>query len=236
MALVGDELIKEKDNQNDEDTPTVVNKDNSSPDSIREVLDDVEAQIDKVREAVLKLSMERDGLVDLLESISGSLNTTTLSDLHKEEVILEVERLRSRAEDVVCKVKTRRTESQVEALKGVEVEMTRLVQTVEREGGGEEGEFMCKGFLAACGGEVVGKIQSCEKFEKMVLGCALEDQKWVRRRLLEMLSHIAEVKKATSANEDMIDVTNEKTDCSNDTKKLGSEEIQPVVPLPKSAQ
>jgi len=187
--------VTEKDNINQD----IDNSDTSSSDSIREVLDDVEAQIEKVREAVIRLNSERDGLVELLDSISFSLNTTSLSDLHKEEVILEVDRLRCRAGDVVCQVRTRRVASQVEALKGVEVEMARLVETVEREV--DSGELMCKGFIAACGGEVVGKSHSCQKFEKMVLGCALEDQKLIKKRLVELLAQIGEIRTATARTE-----------------------------------
>ena len=53
---------------------------------------------------------------------------------------------------------------------------------------------MCTGFLAACGGDVMGKSQNCQKFEKLVLGCAVEDQKLIKKRLTELLAQIVEIK------------------------------------------
>jgi len=169
--------------------------DSANPDSVREVLDDVEAQIEKVRASVLSLSSERDGLVELLQSINESLQTSSLSDLHKEEVMLEVNRLNARAGDIVIEIKTRRTASQAEAMKGVEAEFSRLVKTVEIDGG-QDAETMCKEYIAACGEDVWGQRQSCQKFEQLVLGCALEDQKLVKRRLEELLEQIGEIRKA----------------------------------------
>eukprot|EP00090_Calanus_glacialis_P025923 TRINITY_DN40652_c0_g1_i1.p1 TRINITY_DN40652_c0_g1~~TRINITY_DN40652_c0_g1_i1.p1 ORF type:complete len:227 (+),score=98.73 TRINITY_DN40652_c0_g1_i1:29-709(+) len=190
------------------------------PDSIREVLDDVEAQIEKVREAVIRLSSERDSLIELLDSIGGSLDTTSLSDLHKEEAMLEVDRLTCRVGEVVCQVRIRRIPSQVEALKGVEEEMARLVDTVERDVSCEVGEQMCAGFLAACGGEVMGARQSCQKFEKMVLGCAVEDQKLVRKRLVELMVQIKEIRKAGTVMDEHIEKNKELATNEKDEKQI----------------
>ena len=186
-----------------------------SPDNIREVLDDVEAQIERVREAVNRLGEERDGLIELLDSIGGSVQTTSLSDMHKEETMLEVDRLKRRVGEVVCLVKTRRTQSQVESLKGVEEEMARLVSAVERDLEGLEGERMCTGFLAACGGDVMGKSQNCQKFEKLVLGCAVEDQKLIKKRLTELLAQIVEIKDNGTAKTESTE--NEKLEISSDS-------------------
>ena len=135
--------------------------------------------------------------------------------------MLEVDRLKDRAGDMVIEIKTRRTDSQVEALRGVEDEISRLVETVERDVGGAGGEAMCKGFIAACGGEVVGQRLSCQKFEKMVLGCALVDQKMVKIRLEELLGQIREIRTAESDMIVRIDTGSvEAKDISNDNKKV----------------
>ena len=79
----------------------------SCHDNVRQVLDDIEAQIEKLREAVTKLSGDKRSLVEVLDSVHQGLPGTELSDLEKEEIGLEVTRLRGRAEDVRCELVTR---------------------------------------------------------------------------------------------------------------------------------
>ena len=79
----------------------------SCHDNVRQVLDDIEAQIEKLREAVTKLSGDKRSLVEVLDSVHQGLPGTELSDLEKEEIGLEVMRLRGRAEDVRCELVTR---------------------------------------------------------------------------------------------------------------------------------
>ena len=79
----------------------------SCHDNVRQVLDDIEAQIEKLREAVTKLSVDKRSLVEVLDSVHQGLPGTELSDLEREEIGLEVTRLRGRAEDVRCELVTR---------------------------------------------------------------------------------------------------------------------------------
>ena len=124
--------------------PTVVNNDEddkekeadiSCHDNVRQVLDDIEAQIEKLREAVTKLSRDKSSLMEVLESVHQGLPGTDLSDLEREEIGLEVTRLRGRAEDVRCELVTRYA---------VTIMMGRGLMTSLQEdraaGGGQEGD------------------------------------------------------------------------------------------------
>ena len=81
----------------------------SCHDNVRQVLDDIEAQIEKLRDAVTKLSGDKRSLVEVLDSVSQGLPGpgTELSEVEREEIGLEVRRLRARAEDVRCDLVTR---------------------------------------------------------------------------------------------------------------------------------
>ena len=73
------------------------------------MLDDIEAQIEKLRDAVTKLSGDKRSLMEVLDSVSQGLPGpgTELSEVEREEIGLEVRRLRARAEDVRCDLVTR---------------------------------------------------------------------------------------------------------------------------------
>ena len=164
-------------------------------DNVRQVLDDVEAQIERFREAVTKLSEDKMNLFDVLESIKHSLPGTDLTEVEREEINFEVSRLRGRAEDAVCEVVSRRTAGQEEARKVLDVEVAKLVKMVEQDPDGGDSERVCRSYLAACdGGDAEAgagaRVAVCHKFERLVLDCSVQDQKCVRLRLRDILQSI----------------------------------------------
>ena len=76
-------------------------------DNVRQVLYDIEAQIEKLRDAVTKLSGDKSSLGEVLDSVHQGLPGTDLSEIEREEIGLELARLRGRAEDVKCELVTR---------------------------------------------------------------------------------------------------------------------------------
>ena len=76
-------------------------------DNVRQVLYDIEAQIEKLRDAVTKLSGDKSSLGEVLDSVHQGLPGTELSEIEREEIGLELARLRGRAEDVKCELVTR---------------------------------------------------------------------------------------------------------------------------------
>ena len=121
--------------ENSDDNDQVMNdkNDDSCNDNIRNVLDDVENQIEMLKEAVMKIVQDKASVTSLLESIGHNLpDTPELSTVEREELSLEVERLKSRLEDLKCEVVTRRSDSQVEAKNKVDEELLKLVKLVEQ--------------------------------------------------------------------------------------------------------
>ena len=120
-------------NSDDNDQVMNDNNDDSCNDNIRNVLDDVENQIEMLKEAVMKIVQDKASVTSLLESIGHNLpDTPELSTVEREELSLEVERLKSRLEDLKCEVVTRRSDSQVEAKNKVDEELLKLVKLVEQ--------------------------------------------------------------------------------------------------------
>ena len=120
-------------NSDDNDQVMNDNNDDSCNDNIRHVLDDVENQIEMLKEAVMKIVQDKASVTSLLESIGHNLpDTPELSTVEREELGLEVERLKSRLEDLKCDVVTRRSDSQVEAKNKVDEELLKLVKLVEQ--------------------------------------------------------------------------------------------------------
>ena len=120
-------------NSDDNDQVMNDNNDDSCNDNIRHVLDDVENQIEMLKEAVMKIVQDKASVTSLLESIGHNLpDTPELSTVEREELSLEVERLKSRLEDLKCDVVTRRSDSQVEAKNKVDEELLKLVKLVEQ--------------------------------------------------------------------------------------------------------
>ena len=120
MVIVNDVDIDEKSVTNPESNSKADNNEASGNeeedevnlschDNVRQVLDDIEAQIEKLREAVTKLSGDKLSLMEVLDSVSQGLPGpgTELSEVEREEIGLEVRRLRARAEDVRCDLVTR---------------------------------------------------------------------------------------------------------------------------------
>ena len=133
VEMVEREVTNDEDNEAEQDTETSDANDESCNDNIRHVLDDVESQIENIRDAVMKLVKEKENVVSLLDNIQQSLpDTPELSSVEREELSLEVARLQGRLEDVRLGVEVRRTDSQQSALAMVEEELLKLVKMVQQ--------------------------------------------------------------------------------------------------------
>ena len=138
VELVEREVTNDEDTSAaDHDNPTDYEmsdaNDESCNDNIRHVLDDVESQIESIRDSVMKLVREKDNVASLLDNIHQSLpDTSELSSVEREELGLEVARLQGRLEDVRLGLEVRRTDSQQTALRMVEDELLKLVKMVQQ--------------------------------------------------------------------------------------------------------
>lgn len=91
-----------------------------------------------------------------------------------------MDRLKERCKAIEVRVYTVRDEGQTQALEKVTQALANL-ETEVSDNGSVETSKKAQSFLNACLPDSVGAVDS--RFQSMVLGCALDDQKEVRRRL-----------------------------------------------------
>jgi hypothetical protein len=159
--------------------------------SIREVLDGLEEQIESLRKAALRLQKEKEELMCTLRCVGEPGVLDQLGEVEAEEINGEVLRLVARLGCLHVGVQQHREAGQQECVLQIESEIEKLVGLVE----GEqfiEAEHLCRAYLGACGGD--GVVAGDDRFEKMLLGCSVEDQKVIRKKLEGFLEQILVLK------------------------------------------
>eukprot|EP00088_Acartia_fossae_P046876 TRINITY_DN50751_c0_g1_i1.p1 TRINITY_DN50751_c0_g1~~TRINITY_DN50751_c0_g1_i1.p1 ORF type:complete len:213 (+),score=74.44 TRINITY_DN50751_c0_g1_i1:39-677(+) len=168
---------------------TVVHKDvggSSQLDSIKELLDDVEDQIEQVRAQAEHIIEEKEDIQTTLEMLTNQDQLTGLSEVDKEEVKVVVERLNSRLNSVNVNLSTSRTSAQQDSLHSVNRAIDTLIFQIQTDT--VQAHLLCSQYLSAAGSDIDHPADV--KFEQHLLGCTAEDQKNVKKRLLGLLDHI----------------------------------------------
>uniref|UniRef100_H3B5T6 BAG domain-containing protein n=1 Tax=Latimeria chalumnae TaxID=7897 RepID=H3B5T6_LATCH len=145
-----------------------------------EALDQLERRVAELREDVAALEDEKFALLDTLKQTRESLNTQGISEGESEEISLTLDRLIGRTQVVRIELRFVRSPPQEEALQQVDTIMEELQQ--ELRGNPAQARAQLHACLNAC------KAHGAEghadhKFQSLLIGCALEDQKRVRQRL-----------------------------------------------------
>lgn len=104
----------------------------------------------------------------------------------KDEIVHFTERVSARCGTVEICVRTVRNEMQEESLHQVNSFINNLV--IELHDDPFAVKERCLSFMAACGSKSDENVD--KSFELAVLGCSLDDQKRVRRRLQGLLNYI----------------------------------------------
>ena len=99
-----------------------------------------------------------------------------------------MEQMQSRCLTVNIEVKTNRDSAQEEALHQVNSLIDKLVVELHADPGGTR--TRCLAYMNACSSHL--HTDSDKTFENAILGCALDDQKKVRKRLQGLLYYIEE--------------------------------------------
>ncbi len=146
-------------------------------DNVQEVLDDVEKRIEECRSMAIKLHNDKIRLQETLNAVmASSVEVDGLSDVDREELGVNVDRLASRLETVQVQIVTHRTEEQSEALGKVDSMISELI-VKSNSAGCDDALAIAEDYLNACSGG------NGSKFEKVLLSCTSDDQKEVKKRL-----------------------------------------------------
>ncbi|XP_044145629.1 BAG family molecular chaperone regulator 2 [Bufo gargarizans] len=152
-----------------------------------EVLDDLETRVQSLRDSASALELEKDSIIEMIHSVKNSQDMRNISDGEREELTLTAERLMSRTVTVEVSVETIRNPQQTSALQKATLIIDEILKKVMDNL--EDGKKQLITLYAACTSDVPpGPID--QKFQSVIIGCAIEDQKKIKRRLENLIRNI----------------------------------------------
>uniref|UniRef100_A0AAV2JKB1 BAG family molecular chaperone regulator 2 n=1 Tax=Knipowitschia caucasica TaxID=637954 RepID=A0AAV2JKB1_KNICA len=148
-----------------------------------ETLDQLEIRVETLRDTASAMEQERECILEMIQSLKNGQEMRSISDGEREELSLTAERLMGRTLSVEVCVGTIRNPQQEDALR----KATSIINEIVKKllGDMEAGRQRLQALHAACVTEAP-PVPIDQKFQALVIGCALEDQKKIKRRL-EML-------------------------------------------------
>ncbi|XP_036979363.1 BAG family molecular chaperone regulator 2 [Acanthopagrus latus] len=157
-----------------------------------ETLDQLEMRVEALREAASAMEQERECILETLQSIQNGQEMRNICAGEKEELELTANRLMGRTLSVEISVGTIRSPMQEEALNKATAIIDELVKKLLDDM--ECGRQRLLALHAAC----VTEAPPCpidQKFQAIVISCALEDQKKIKRRLETLMRNVENAEK-----------------------------------------
>ncbi|KAG7211948.1 hypothetical protein KM043_011157 [Ampulex compressa] len=150
------------------------------------LLDQIEVHVEQLRRDAWRLEEEKDSLLTTLDTLRNNEILCTLEEPDKDDVLRYAERLSTRCLTVDILVKIQRDHIQQEALHQVNGLIDGLVIGLRDDPTGTRQR--CASFMSACSSQGMGL--SDKNFETAILGCTIDDQKRVKKRLQGLLDYI----------------------------------------------
>ncbi|XP_073953976.1 BAG family molecular chaperone regulator 2-like isoform X2 [Choristoneura fumiferana] len=154
------------------------------------VLDQVEMRVERLRRDTVRIEEERDSLLSTLDSVRHSELLMEVTECDKDDISRYAERILARAMTVEVAVRTDRDPQQEEALHQVNMYIDQLVMSVQEDGCSAHAR--CQTYMNACT-SAPDAAASDKNFESAILGCTLDDQKRVKKRLQGLLDYFAKL-------------------------------------------
>ncbi|KAM8953052.1 BAG family molecular chaperone regulator 2 [Pelodytes ibericus] len=157
-----------------------------------ETLDELEIRVQALRDAASSLEVEKESLIETIHSIQNSQDMRNISDGEREELTITADRLMKRALTVEVSLETIRNPQQASSLQQATMIIDDIAKKVVENL--ETGRKQLMSLYGACTSEVPpGPID--QKFQSIIIGCALEDQKKIKRRLETLIRNIDRAEK-----------------------------------------
>ncbi|XP_059477350.1 BAG family molecular chaperone regulator 2 [Neocloeon triangulifer] len=175
-------------------------KPNDPRSRLMKMLDNLEDEVEGLRKNAMALEDKKETLLGNLDIIRQSQVVDVLNDDEKKEIEDYIDMISCRCKTVQIKVNTMRDQQQEESLHNVNSLIDSMVLNLQSDPLGTRGR--CLSYLSSFyryedDNEVLVTIASklqpmhADKgFENALLGCTLDDQKSVKRRLRGLLSYI----------------------------------------------
>ncbi|XP_023291371.1 BAG family molecular chaperone regulator 2 isoform X2 [Lucilia cuprina] len=190
-------------NLSDNNTSMVIHNSNNSSmciDRFVTVLDQLDARVEKFRKDALGLQEKRDFLLMSIDLIKSNDLMQNLTESEREEISCYIQRVNSRLSTVELNVRTVRDQSQEDSLSQINV----LIDMMITMGDPVLSRQRCQMYLnACCSARESGNLPSCnesgldmdagpidKKFESVLLGCTLDDQKNIKKRLQALMGYL----------------------------------------------
>ncbi|KAI7805281.1 BAG family molecular chaperone regulator 2-like isoform X5 [Triplophysa rosa] len=157
-----------------------------------ENLDQIEMRVEALREAATAMEQERESLIEMIQSTQNSQEMRNICDGEKEELSLTANRLMKRTLTVTVSVDTIRNALQEDALKKATAIIDEIAAKVLEDL--EGGRKRLQALHAACVTEAP-PVPIDQKFQSVVISCALEDQKKIKRRLETLIRNMDNAEK-----------------------------------------
>ncbi|XP_041419093.1 BAG family molecular chaperone regulator 2 [Xenopus laevis] len=152
-----------------------------------EVLDDLEGRVQAFRDAASALELEKEYLIEKIHSVQNSQDIRNICDGEREELFLTAERLMGRTHTVEVSVETIRNPQQESSLQQATMIIDDIVKKVMDNL--ENGRKQLMSLYGACSSDVPAAPVD-QKFQSIIIGCAIEDQKKIKRRLETLIRNI----------------------------------------------
>ncbi|KAF4105422.1 BAG family molecular chaperone regulator 2 [Onychostoma macrolepis] len=157
-----------------------------------ENLDQIETRVEALREEATAMEQERESLIEMIQSIQNSQEMRSVCDGEREELSLTANRLLGRTLTVSISVDTIRNDQQEEALKKATAIIDEIAGKVLEDMEGARKHLQA--LHAACVTDVP-PMPVDQKFQSVVISCALEDQKKIKRRLETLIRNMDNAEK-----------------------------------------
>uniref|UniRef100_A0A8D2NTQ0 BAG cochaperone 2 n=1 Tax=Zosterops lateralis melanops TaxID=1220523 RepID=A0A8D2NTQ0_ZOSLA len=150
-------------------------------------------QVEAFRDAASAMEQEKEILLEMIHNIQNSQDMRHISEGEREELNLTANRLMGRTLTVEVSVETIRNAQQQESLlhatKMIDEIVNKLLDDLE------DAKMRLMSLYGACTSDVpAGPID--QKFQSVVIGCAIEDQKKIKRRLETLLRNLENSEKS----------------------------------------
>ncbi|NWW93679.1 BAG2 regulator, partial [Rhynochetos jubatus] len=150
-------------------------------------------RVEAFRDAASAMEQEKEILLEMIHNIQNSQDMRHISEGEREELNLTANRLMGRTLTVEVSVETIRNAQQQESLlhatKMIDEIVNKLLDDLE------DAKIRLMSLYGACTSDVpAGPID--QKFQSVVIGCAIEDQKKIKRRLETLLRNLENSEKS----------------------------------------
>jgi BCL2-associated athanogene 2 len=167
-------------------------------DRLLDLLDRVEAHVEGLRKEALVLEERKDSLFTTLDAVRNSDLLLELQETDRDDIQKYIERVSTRCTTVEILVRTERDKSQEDSLFQVNHLIDTLVVNFKVDPHGTRAK--CQTFMAACSSLSEAPVD--KNFETALLGCTLDDQKKIKKRLHGLSNYLEQDGKIIPMPED----------------------------------